>query len=152
MKSVSMSHLLLKSVWKISDIIYLFASMPQIHLNAVQINTVCEWWCLLTVFKEAMATIVHLMHQAMCDNMWLSLSVSISVWIHTPVNRVKLRKNGISSTLRPSGVCPSVCDGVLICLWMCGCGHPRRKINPETSECFQHLTHRPFVHQCVMVF
>ena len=56
-----------------------------------------------------------------------------------------------SSALHSSRVCLSVCDGVLVCPQVCGRIHPPRKINPETYGRVQHLTHQPFVHQCVMV-
>ena len=104
--------------------------------------SVCEWWSLLTILKEAMGNIVHLIDQRISDSVWLFMSFSFSVWIHTPVNRVKWRKNGSSSVLHPSCVCPSVCDCVLVCLWMCGCGHPRTQLNPETSGRVRHLTQK----------
>ena len=46
----------------------------------------------------------------------------------------------------------SVCDGLFVCLWMCGSGHPRTQLNPETSGRVQLLSNQPFVHQCVMVY
>ena len=55
-------------------------------------GVIVSWY----VFKESMGSIVHLIDQAMCDNMRLFVSFSMSVCIHPPMNRVNLRNNGTS--------------------------------------------------------
>ena len=37
----------------------------------------------------------------------------------------------------------SVCDGVMVCLWLCASIYLWTQLNPETSVPVQHLTHQP---------
>ena len=73
-------------------------------------------------------------------SVWWCLSLSMNVWMRTSANAIQSRNIWTCSAFKPLAVCPSVCDGVLFCLWMCGCGNPWSKINPQTSGPVYHLT------------
>ena len=75
-------------------------------------------------------------------SLWWCISLSMTVWPQTAANENQSRNIWTCSAFNPSPVCPSVCDGFLVCLWMCGCGHPQTKLNPETSGPVHHLTHQ----------
>ena len=87
-------------------------------------DLVCLWLCgciyLLTQHNpETSVAVPHLTHQAICDNMWWSSSLHLSVWMWIPVNRPQWRNNRNCCALKPS------------------------------SDVFQYVVLRLFVFQCV---
>ena len=73
----------------------------------------------------------------------IAVAFCISICRLTPVNIIERRdtSNWLTSTASSEK-----CQCVMV-YW----SHPPTQLNPETSGHVQHLTHQPFVHQCVMV-
>ena len=127
-----MSNLISKVAWMISGIIDLCISISA----AITVSSEIAVAFCISICRLTPVNIIERTDTSNCSASTASSENCQWVMVYWSVSR----NIWTCSAFNPSAVTPSVCDGVLVCIWMCGCGHRRTQLNSKKSGSVHHLT------------